>query len=63
MDDFIICDICGAKISLKYNAFPGSSTESDSYDCPKCGNYLFSSRDSGYYELSVISENTEVDNK
>ena len=63
MDKIVICDKCGTKISAKFNAFPGSCTESEDYECPKCNNHLFKSRDSGYYELSVISEKAETNKK
>lgn len=59
MDEIIICYHCGTKISMKYNAFPGSCTETEQYDCPKCKSHLFSRRDSGYYTLTVISEDVE----
>ena len=48
---------------MKYNAFPGSCTETEQYDCPKCKDYLFSSRDSGYYTLTIISEDVETCDK
>ena len=63
MDKIIACHHCGAKISMKYDAFPGSCTETEQYDCPKCKDYLFSSRDSGYYTLTIISEDVETCDK
>ncbi len=56
MDRIEKCQHCGAEISMKYNNYPGSCTETEHYDCPNCGKHLFSSRDSGYYsDLKVIS--------
>lgn len=63
MEELKICSHCGANISLKYNAYPGSCTEMEHYDCPKCGKFLFSSKDSGYYELFIVPENTKTCDK
>ena len=57
MDRVEECKYCGARIAMKFNSFPGSCTESESYDCPNCGQHLFSSRDSGFYsDLKVIPD-------
>lgn len=64
MDRIEVCQHCGAKIAMKFNRFPGSCTDSEPYDCPNCGQHLFSSRDSGYYsDLKVISDKQDNSSK
>ena len=48
------CRKCGKKFELEYKAFPGSCTDSDSYNCPYCDEeYRYKA--SGYYTVKKIN--------